>query len=245
MQWFLWTWSPSGRWANSRADRWLRHTIESVLGMLIVVLLASFWAPHTRIVSRTPFSRSASSPVLAPAAMADKIVAAHLFGQVPAQTPAAAPAAQSITVDGIVYAGAEDSEAVLTLNGKTEIYKEGETLSDGEKITAIGPADVQLIDNGSTRRLTLAHYGDPGSEGPAAYAALLHGTGLNASATDSALTMLPGAAPVQPAEPFMPLPSVSPADFVPVSSARVVQIPATATPLEQLQALRQQLIHGP
>ncbi len=135
--------------------------------MFSVVLLASFWMPHTRIASRTPISRSASSPVPTPAAMTDTIVAAHLFGQVPAQTPATAPASQSITVGGIVYAGTEDSEAVLTINGKTNIYKEGEKLPDGEKIATIGPADVQLTDNGASRRLTLAHlwgsaFGRPG-----------------------------------------------------------------------------------
>ncbi|MGA9854683.1 MAG: hypothetical protein WBR29_05335 [Gammaproteobacteria bacterium] len=134
------------------------------------------------------------------------------------------------------------SQAVLTINGKTDVYKVNQALPDGETVAAIGPSDIQLTANGTTRRLSLPRYGDPDSEGPAAYAALLHGIGLSAPDSAPSLAALPGAA-ADTAQPFSGLPVVPLSNVTGVSSAGVVQIPANATPLEQLQALRAQLIH--
>ena len=172
------------------------------------------------------------------------IVAAHLFGQAPTLTSVSAVAASSITVDGIVYSTqAEDSEAVLTLNAKTDIYKVGASLPDGEKVVAIDAGDVQLVANGTTRVLAMSKYGSADSEGPAAYAALLHGTGLSAPEAGSASSAEVGVASAASQQPFVTMPSLLPATNVfTAQHAQPVRIPATATPLEQLQALRQQLI---
>jgi len=176
--------------------------------------------------------------------MADKIIATHLFGQAPAQSVATAAIDPSISVDGIVYASeSEDSQVVLTINGKSDVYKVSQVLPDGETLAAIGPSDIQLTANGASRRLTLPHYGDPSSEGPAAYAALLHGVGLSTPATEPTRARLPGASPSDTVEPFTNLSPVPLSNAVSIPSTEVVQIPATATPLEQLQALRTQLIH--
>lgn len=178
--------------------------------------------------------------------MADTIVAAHLFGQVPVSTRVVNPAALSITVDGIVYdSQSDDSQAVLTLNGKTALFQVGQALPDGETVSAIGATDIELTGGATARRLTLPQYGDAAAEGPAAYAALLHGTGLSAPRTGSALARQSGATPSSPAKPFPLLPSGSPSHFVAGPSTGAAYIPATATPLEQMQALREQLVHGP
>jgi hypothetical protein len=221
--------------------------VEAVLASVIVVLLVSFWIPHPPIGSRTPSSHVASRQAPASAAQADAIVATHLFGQAPAAAPTPNVAAPSMTVDGIVYASEKgDSEVVLTINGKTDVYRNGAKLPDGETVTIIGPGDLELAENGRTRHLVLSRYGTSDSEGPAAYAALLHGTGFSAPETDPALASLPGVPPTGMMEPLTPLSPVPLSiSAVSIPSARAVQISPTATPLEQLQALRQQLIHKP
>lgn len=111
-------------------------------------------------------------------------------------------------------------------------------------MTVLDSTSVELSRNGATRSLKLPRYGDPGSQGQAAYAALLHGTGLSNSTVDPAATMLPGTTLSDSVQPDTAPRSVQPLNnFAPLSHAQAVQIPATATPLEQLRALRQQLIH--
>jgi len=240
----LWTWSPTGIGWDSRVGTWLRHGVEGLLVLLIVAVLVSFWNPPTRARLGTSTAQLASPAKLSSAAMADKIIAAHLFGQAPVQSVAIAAIDPSISVDGIVYASeSEDSQVVLTINGKSDVYKVNQVLPDGETLAAIGPSDIQLTANGASRRLTLPHYGDPGSVGPAAYAALLHGMGLSTPSTEPASARLPGASPSDPAESFTDLSPVPLSRAVSIPSTQVMQIPATATPLEQLQALRAQLIH--
>ena len=132
---------------------------------------------------------------------------------------------------------------MLTIDGKSDVYKDNQALPDGEILTAIGPTDIVLMANGASRHLTLPRYGDPDSEGPAAYAALLHGVGLSTPSTGPAQTNLQGSYSSGSVESYTnptPVP-LSNVDAVP--AAQVVQISPTATPLQQLQALRAQLIH--
>lgn len=242
-RWSSWTAGPIGTWPGSQAEQWLRHGVEGALGLLTALLLASIWLARTHL-------NTATSHVVAPTTvstpdLANTIVAAHLFGQAVAHTSAPALTAQSISVNGIVYSTqADDSQAVLTVNGKTDLYKVGASLSDGEKLVAIDPGDIQLAVNGASRSLAISKYGNADSEGPAAYAALLHGTGLSAPETNPALTTLPGVTSLPALHPFVGLPSPLPtSNFATAPRAPAIRIPATATPLEQLQLLRQQLIH--
>ena len=248
--WRDWTSSLTGTWWNSRAEKWLRHTVEGLLALLLVLLLGVTLAPWLPLRARTASLRPPRGPIAevrpTPAAMADAILAAHLFGQVPISTRVVSTAPLSITVDGIVYASqSDDSQAVLTFNGKTALFHVGQALPDGETVSAIGATDIELTGGAVARRLALPQYGNAAAEGPAAYAALLHGTGLSAPMTGSNLTRQPGAALSSPAQPFPLLPSGSPAHFVAGPLARAAYIPASATPLEQMQALREQLVHGP
>lgn len=243
--WLALLWSTSGYWQDGRAGRYLRHGIEGALSVLIVLLLVSSLEPHTRTSVPTVVwhSSASASPTLTD--RGDAIVAAHLFGQAPTLTSMSVVAASSITVDGIVYSTqADDSQVVLTLNTKTDIYKVGASLPDGEKVVAIDPDDVQLVANGASRRLAISKYGSADSEGPAAYAALLHGTGISTPPTNSASAALLDGNSETATAPFVPVPSPLPVlNFAATPRAPPVRIPATATPLEQLQALRQQLIH--
>lgn len=241
--WLALQWSPSGHWQDSRAGRYLRHGTEGALSVLIVLVLVSSLEPHTRTSVPATVWHSSSSPTLTDSG--DAIVAAHLFGQAATSTSVSVVAASSITVDGIVYSTqADDSQAVLTLNAKTDIYKVGASLPDGEKVVAIDPSDVQLVANGASRRLAISKYGSADSEGPAAYAAMLHGTGFSAPEAGSAPPAEVGIASAASQQPFVTMPSLLPAtNFFTVQHAQPVRISATATPLEQLRSLRAQLIH--
>lgn len=238
-------WSPSGYWQDSRAGRYLRHGTEGALSVLIVLVLVSSLEPHTRtsVPAVVPHSIATTSPILTD--RGDVIVAAHLFGQAPTLTSAPVVAPSSITVDGIVYSTqADDSEAVLTLNAETDIYKVGASLPDGEKVIAIDPGDVQLVANGTTRFLAMSKYGSPDSEGPTAYAAMLHGTGFSAPEAGSTPSAEVGVASTASQQPFVTTPSLLPAiNVFTAQHAQSVRISATATPLEQLRSLRAQLIH--
>ncbi|MGH7241303.1 MAG: type II secretion system protein N [Candidatus Saccharimonadales bacterium] len=249
LQWWpTWMWSTHGHWQDSRTGSYLRHGIEGALGVLIILLLASYWRPQTHAAAAIVPPASAKNTVVAPADMANTIVTAHLFGQAPARTPALSSTTQSITVDGIVYAPQpQDSVALLTLDGKADLYKVGELLTDGEKIIAIDASDVQLAANGVIRRVALAQYGSADSVGPAAYAALLSGVGLSSPDSVDGRQNSPGAlaeaSVTDSAEQSFPSEAVRVMNGGPWSSAGIVHISANATPLEELQALRAQLIH--
>lgn len=241
-RWRFFTSSATGKRRDSLAGQTVRHAIHAALLIMIALTLISLW-PRKLFLSSTMAVPAAPASV-ASATLADTIVAAHLFGQTKAAVPKPSLAAPSIRVVGIVYASqTQDSLAVLTLNGKTDVYKDGQTLPDGETVMAVSPTEIQLTENGVTRTLPLPRYGEPESEGPAAYAALLHGTGLSTPETGSAAAMLTTAAPSEPMQPFAPVASVPMYSSAAGLRAPVVQIPASATPLEQLQLLRAQLIH--
>lgn len=167
-----------------------------------------------------------------PTALGDKIVAAHLFGQ--AQIAASAPgsADQSISVDGIVYIPhSGNSQAVLTINGKTEVYKNGATLPDGETLAAIGPSTIQLALAGATRQLTL-NMSQYGNSNPAGTPPM--GMNLIASVPQTPAYAAPSAGVTAGTPNSTPMPGMRPP-----------QVPVTAPPLEQLQALRAQLVPHP
>ena len=227
----MWIWSPFGTWWDSLAGKFVRHGTEGLLSLLIIMLLVSPWVTHKKEF-HIPAAHLTTGAILAPTNMVDRIVAAHLFGQPITAAPVQNAAAQSISVDGIVYAESADvSQAVLTINGKTDVYKTGQHLPDGETLAAIGPNEITLAANGADHQVSLPRYGDQVSEGPVAYAALFHETGSSTPEMEQSLAVLPLAART---------------DYVSsVVSARVVGIPATTTPLEQLRALRSQLVAAP
>ena len=69
----------------------------------------------------------------------EKIATAHLFGQSDAAVSDTAPvaAAATINVQGLFYSTDKDeARAILEINGKSDVFKTGDTLPDGEKLLA-------------------------------------------------------------------------------------------------------------
>ncbi|MGH8403130.1 MAG: type II secretion system protein N [Gammaproteobacteria bacterium] len=227
------------------------HRLDGIGGIdlaLIALSLLTWWPRKAAVSARAMDSAPIARAI--PGAWADKIVAAHLFGQAQTKLAVATAAALPITVDGIAAASnPKDSIAVLTLKGTTGEFHVGDRLPDGEQLAAIGPDSLELADGGTLRRIALAHYGTPDSEGPAAYAALLHGIGLSSSASNSgdnqqnASGTFVETGVTGNVEQPLSLNPVSMSNVTPVQAVGIVHIPAQATPLEQLQALRAQLIH--
>lgn len=241
-----WTTSTTGNPWDSHAGKFLRHGIEGALGALIVLALASFWWPQAHIAAPAGASRTKRPSALRLTDWGNVLAASHLFGQTPANTaPAVKPAASPIIVEGIVFASAAGhSEAVLTISGKTNVYRVGDALPDGEKLTAINASGIELAANGSIRRMEMARYGSADSQGPAAYAALLHGTGLSNPGADNEQMDSPAqadAADGDTGQTFLSSPARSLyLHATPV--ARAVHLSPRASPLEQLRSLRAQLI---
>ncbi|MBU6509704.1 MAG: hypothetical protein KGJ20_04500 [Gammaproteobacteria bacterium] len=222
----------------------LRCGVHGLLFVLIAVVVVSMIPHGTRQAGAPGASNILISSKFA-ADTANTIVAAHLFGRAQ-QKPAENTPAASITVDGIAAASnLKDSIAVLTLNGQSGEFHAGQVLPDGEKLTAINPDGVELAGGSNVRRIALATYGTPDSQGPAAYAALLHGVGLSSPGNNQqnapGAFAEPGAAD-NPAQSLPFLPATVP-NSTPLPAAGIVNISPQATPLEQLHALRSQLIH--
>lgn len=246
-RWQALTWSTSGNFWDSRLGKTLRYSVHTALLILIALSLLSLWprkaTVSNRAVASTPMTQAA------PGTWANKIVAAHLFGQAQQKPVVAAAMAVSITVEGLAAASnPNDSVAILTLNGKTDEFHVDAVLPDGEKLTAIDPDGVELADGSNVRRIALATYGTPDSEGPAAYAALLHGVGLSipGNSVDGKQTTpgtLAAVGITENTEPSFLARPIAVLNSTPASAMHIVHIPAQATPLEQLQALRTQLIH--
>lgn len=199
---------------------WLRHGVSVLLAAFLGLLVWSLVPSKTKalpssvspatMVSRTGIGTSA-----------EKIATAHLFGQAATSMDTApAVAATSITVQGLFYS--EDKEmawAILEVNGKSGIFKTGDTLPDGERLAAVGMNAVQAANGPALRVVEMAQ-----TFGPASGIQLDGAPNLYAR-QDS----FPGQAPLPTAAPV-------------VQSMRIVSLPQTDDPISQLQALRQQLI---
>lgn len=220
----------------------LSYGVHGLLFVLIALVVVTMIPHRTR---QPGLLKNMPIPLNSATDTTNTIVAAHLFGRAQ-QKPAENTPAASIIVDGIAAASdSKDSIAVLTLNGQSGEFHVAQVLPDGEKLAAINSDDVELADGSNVRRIELATYGTADSQGPAAYAALLHGVGLsnpgNNPQNAPGVFADAGAAdnPAQPL-PFLPTPVPN---SVPLPTAGIVNISPQATPLEQLRTLRSQLIH--
>lgn len=239
------TWSASGIFWDSRLGKMLRYGAHGLLFVLVALVIVSM-IPHRIRREGSVDMKSMPVPLKSATDTANAIVAAHLFGRAQQNLARTAAPAASITVDGIAAASdPKNSIAVLTLNGQSGEFHVGQVLPDGEKLAAINFDRVELADGSIVRRIALATYGTPDSQGPAAYTALLRGVGLsspnNNQQNASGSFAEAGAAnnPVQ-SLPFLP---ASVPNSAPLPAAGIVNISPQATPLEQLQTLRAQLIH--
>lgn len=228
-QW--WFGTPSRDWLDSRAGRVTRVGLHVILlGMLIVVSGAFVKA----LLTQRPANKDVTTPGITqtpPAYSIDALVATHLFGQTASETPATPqPAAPSgdISLVGILHAGtATDSRAIITTNGKTLVIAEGDSLPDGEKIVAIEAHAVTLLHGGAEMLLTLNFTDDQGAPS-ARIADASQVTGWGGQSGAVTTTGYPVPASYNSSGPTLGVP----------------QVPASASPLEQMASLRSQLIRA-
>lgn len=227
-RWRAWLLTSSGRsWHDSRAGRALHFGIHLLLlSMLLAVsvsLVTSLLPPRTPPGQRIVNSASVTQPV-----SVEPIIAAHLFGtatppEIQTSTPSLNPG--DITLLGIVYAvDPARSRAILSTHGQTTVVAIGDTLGAGEKVAAIESRRVLLNQNGRSIPLELSFVsGNAASSSPM----------LAQDAT---------------AQPQNAMPALSESDNSVTSSSaptlRAVNIPVSASPLDQMRALRAQLVRG-
>jgi hypothetical protein len=190
------------------------HIASCVLGITAALILWSM-LPHkpqaTQEVQAVAYEAQPD-----PVVMAQQVAMAHLFGQDVTTDAAAAPVAANISVEGVIYSDDKDSAlAVLKVNDKSDVYKVGDTLPDGEKLLAIAPTAVQLGGPGASRVIELQQdFGDGAS-------------GLLLAGVPGRSNPFPGMQTGQGA-------------FAPV--LKPVVLSPDSDPLSQLRSLRQQLI---
>jgi hypothetical protein len=190
------------------------HIISGVLGITAALILWSM-LPHKPQTAKE-VQTVAYEPQQDPAVMAQRVAMVHLFGQDVTAAPAAAQVTANISVEGVIYSEDKDSAlAVLKVNDKSDVYKVGDTLSDGEKLLAIAPTAVQLGSSGTPRVIELQQdFGDGAS-------------GLLLAGMPGRSNPFPGMQAGQGA-------------YAPV--LKPVVLSPDSDPLSQLRSLRQQLI---
>lgn len=201
-----------------------RHIRHGVVALLTVCAGLITWSmlPH----------KAKSAAVLAQAvtlpshpnigSTADKIATAHLFGQGAAEGIAAGPAvaSASITVQGLFYSPDQDMAwAILDADGKSGIFKAGDTLPDGERLAAVGMNAIQIGNGPMQRVVEMAQTFGPAS------GIRLDGLPDLYARQDS----FPGQSTLSTAAPV-------------VQRLRTVSLPQTNDPIAQMRALREQLI---
>lgn len=199
--------------------RRLRYPVSALLLVCASLLLWSM-LPHKLKAADAPAQPTPAQVHKTAGSVAQEIATTHLFGQDPsiaAVTPVAAVA--NISIQGLFYSDDKElARAILEVNGKSDVFKTGDTLPDGEKLAAIGIAAVEIANGGMNRVVQLEQKFDGPAQGvrvagvPELYAQQ-DSFGQNAPA---------GLAPA--------IPTMQP-----------VTIPQ-GDPISQMQSLRQQLI---
>jgi hypothetical protein len=200
----------------------LRHGLAALLAVCAGLIMWSM-LPHAE--KATPVMTQAVTPHtrMDIGSSVEKIAAAHLFGHRAADAVAAGPtvAAATIHVQGLFFSPDKDvARAILEVNGKSDVFKTGDTLPDGEKLAAIGMNAIQIANGPALRVVEMEQ-----SFGNASAGIALEGMPDLYAQQDA----FPGSMPANTAPPV-------------VQRLRPVVIPQTNDPISQLSALRQQLI---
>lgn len=199
------------------------HVSHAVSALLVVCAGLILWSmlPHKIKAVAAPSQLAVPQNHVSTGFIAQQIAAAHLFGQDAASSVNSAPAATAanIIIQGLFYS--EDKElarAILEVNGKSDVFKTGDRLPDGEKLAAIGVAAVQVANGPAIRVVELSqNIGNSSSD-----IQLAGAPGLYAQ-QDSFSQRLQ--TPLTPALPRLRPPTIPLGD-----------------PISQMQSLRQQLI---
>ena len=197
----------------------LRYVVNAGL-LVVATLMVAAMIPRTSktVISQPAVNLSSSRNLVE---TAQRVADAHLFGQLAMQDAngPAAPA-MSIEVKGLLYSDDQTAAlAILEMDGSSNAFKVGDTLPDGERLTGIAPTAIQLTQGLAQRVLELPEQ----SGSPADGISLAGDTGLIANAP------FPGLNAPSSAQVYRP-------------ALRAVSVPQSANPLDQLRALRQQLI---
>jgi hypothetical protein len=199
----------------------LRHGISCIL-LGVALLMVWSMIPHG-IQAIASIGTTADIPTRPdPGTTVLRVESLHIFGQ-SATDATAAPVAPlaDIKVAGLIYSDDKDSAlAILEVNGKSDFFKVGDTLPDGEKLTAIAPNAVQLNLGTAQRVIELPEQ----FNGPGDGILLAGDTGLIPGESQ-----FPGLALTSGGETYKP-------------ALRAIAMPRGASPLDQLRSLRQQLI---
>lgn len=202
-------------------SRLMRHGITLGLAALAGLILWSMLPRHSKALEA---AAQPQAVVLRRdmGLVAQEIAGEHLFGIDAAAAQTRSPVAQAanINVQGLLYS--EDkgtARAILEVNGRTDVFKTGDTLPDGEKLAAIGITAVELGNSRALRTIELQKSNGAAASG--IYIAGVNLAGANDPFPGSALAA-PGAAFVQHLQTVSPNPN--------------------SNPLTQMHSLRQQLI---
>lgn len=204
-------------------SNYFRHGVAAVLVLCAGAIIWSIF-PHAAKASAN-VTQTVTGPSRASiGSSVEKIAAAHLFGQSAADAADAPPAVAvaTINVQGLFYSEDKDvARAILEIDGKTDVFKAGDTLPDGETLAAIGEDAVQIANGPVLRVVELpAKFGNAGS------GIQLEGMPDLYAQQDS----FPGSRALGRAAPPV------------VQRLRTVVIPQGGDPISQMRALREQLI---
>ncbi len=139
------------------------YIVSTLLGIAAALII---WSMLLHKQAAQPIQQTDTyTPQPDSVALAQHIAIAHLFGQAVSAEAAVVPVTANISIDGVVYSDDQKSAlAVLKVDDKSDIYKIGDTLPDGEKLLAIAPTAVQLGGKGAPRVIELQEdFGDGGS----------------------------------------------------------------------------------
>ena len=216
--------NSSGKALLAAWPRLFRHTLVLSLSLCLGWLIWSL-IPH----KPKPDAATASPIIIAPArpdaaASAARIASIHLFGQDGAAAAGPPPAAVTVTVEGILYSSdPAAARVILNVNGKSDVFKTGDALLDGEKVAAIGSTAVQLESGVFRRVVSLSSVWDSGPSNGIQIAGFVNPPGQDQSFPGTLLQA------TQVATAFVP-------------HLQPPSIPTGAGPVAQMQALRQQLV---
>lgn len=205
------------------APSYLRH---GVAALLVLCAGSIIWSMFPQPARTRP---NVTSPVTLQArpgidTTAEKIATAHLFGHSAVDEVNTAPAvtAATIAIEGLFFStDVEMARAILYVDGKSGVFKTGDTLPDGEKLAAIGMNAVQIANGSALHEVELAQ-----TFGNASPGIRLEGMPDLYAQQDS----FPGSKPLnRMATPV-------------VQRLQPVVMPQRNDPIAQMRALREQLI---
>ncbi|HET7396409.1 MAG TPA: type II secretion system protein N [Gammaproteobacteria bacterium] len=221
--------SPSRNWLDSHLGKSFHFAIHLFLLSLIAFAgwgLVTSLIPHR---ADSPDGHEAIAATRAAKVGVEQIIAAHLFGETAATKPVLAtetPPAD-IKLVGILYSNdSKASRAILTVGGNAVMVHAGDTLADGTQVTGIEATRVLLMRDGATSALLLSFIGavSGNASNPALQEADFQPGRSDAVSADASSIQNPatGAGSV----------------------LRTVDVPTSASPLEQMRSLRSQLVSG-